>query len=885
MKVLLIVVSLALGLALPQLHAQARDDSTFTDANWVSLGGLPGADVVEQAGGEVLAAVVDTAGNLFIGGVFTMAGDKAVNSVAKWDGSAWSALGSGVILNGARGIVNALAASGTNLFVGGRFDTAGAVSVNHIAKWDGRGWSALGSGVDPMDQVLSLAVSGSILYVGGSLHAAGGITVHGVAKWDGTAWSALGTGVEGNEVLALAVVGTDLYAGGRFNAAGGVPSRHLARWDGVAWRSMGAGTAASPALNDWVLALTAAGTNLYAGGRFGSFGANERIRRVAKWDGSVWTPFGSGVGDPVWPGVGEVNALAVSGKDVYVGGTFKSVFTTSGGAQTVNSIARWNGTGWVAVGSESEDTRVYALALLGTNLYAGGRFQEMGGLGVRNLARWNGKTWSPFGSGILSGVRSLTIWGTNLYAGGTFATAGGIRVNNISKWNGKAWSALGSGLTGGESGVWALAASGTDLYAGGGFTHSGGVQVNRVARWNGRTWSGLGTGIDAGTVYALAVSGTNLYVGGGFGKAGDVAASRIARWNGRTWSPLGAGVDSTVYALAVSGANVYAGGNFRKAGGANADYIAKWDGDTWSHLRSGMSGPVWALAVSGPDLYAGGTFLSAGGVFSASRVARWNGAAWSALGSGLDDTVFSLMVLGQDLYAGGAFGVAGGAVAKGIAKWDGKTWSSLGSGVTTPAGAGTAVVALAASGTDLYAGGGFTIAGGQGSAYVAKALLLGLVTTNATYAREVGSPLKIPLAEIAWDVNSNPVAVQWAGPSEQGATLHWDEAFLYYLPVNNKSDYFAYTVTNGSGSAAGTITVTLRGHIATSITASLGSCRIEFAGSPDFQYDVQRTTTLEPTVNWTTITATPISPRADGSFDFADASAPSSTAYYRTVRR
>jgi hypothetical protein len=41
-----------------------RIDPTFSDDNWVSMGGLPGAV------GLVTAAVVDGAGNLYIGGNF-----------------------------------------------------------------------------------------------------------------------------------------------------------------------------------------------------------------------------------------------------------------------------------------------------------------------------------------------------------------------------------------------------------------------------------------------------------------------------------------------------------------------------------------------------------------------------------------------------------------------------------------------------------------------------------------------------------------------------------------------------------------------------------------------------------------------------------------------
>jgi prepilin-type N-terminal cleavage/methylation domain-containing protein len=76
-------------------------------------------------------------------------------------------------------------------------------------------------------------------------------------------------------------------------------------------------------------------------------------------------------------------------------------------------------------------------------------------------------------------------------------------------------------------------------------------------------------------------------------------------------------------------------------------------------------------------------------------------------------------VSGSDVYAGGNFTTAGGSAANYIAKWDGSAWSALGSGMGGTAFPG--VNALAVSGSDLYAGGFFTTAGGKVSGYAARA--------------------------------------------------------------------------------------------------------------------------------------------------------------------
>jgi hypothetical protein len=196
------------------------------------------------------------------------------HNIAKWNGSAWSVLSSGVGGSSYTPIC-ALAVSGPDLYAAGYFGTAGGGAVNNIAKWDGSAWSALGSGIwgPPSGSsfcVYALAVSGPDLYAGGAFTTAGGVAVNGIAKWDGSAWSALGSGMGGyGSVYALTVIGTNLYAGGYTRTAGGVPANNIARWDGSAWSALGSG------VNDDVWALAADGLgHLFVGGYFSVAGTN-----------------------------------------------------------------------------------------------------------------------------------------------------------------------------------------------------------------------------------------------------------------------------------------------------------------------------------------------------------------------------------------------------------------------------------------------------------------------------------------------------------------------------------------------------------------------------------------------------------------------------------
>ncbi len=74
------------------------------------------------------------------------------------------------------------------------------------------------------------------------------------------------------------------------------------------------------------------------------------------------------------------------------------------------------------------------------------------------------------------------------------------------------------------------------------------------------------------------------------------------------------------------------------------------------------------------------------------------------------------------------------------------------------------------------------------------------------------------------------------------------------------------------------------GSAAESITASGSSATIQFSGVVGYEYHIQRTDSLTSPMTWTTLTASPLSPAADGSFSFIDTNAPSGTAYYRLVQ-
>jgi hypothetical protein len=660
---------------------------------------------------------------------------------------------------------------GPALYVGGFFVSAGGVAASSIAKWNRTSWSALGSGVSYYSgpgTISALAVfddgSGPALYAGGTFTSAGGVAATGIAKWDGSSWSSVGNGVNGQVWTMTAFddgYGPALYVGGDFNGASGVAAYEIAKWNGN-WSAAGNG------LNYVVTSMTVfndgSGQALYAGGGFDTAGG-VHVNHVAKLKAGIWSPLGTGI---MVTKFGSVDSLAVfndgSGNALYVGGDFYE----AGGVLT-KGIARWNGTSWSAPGTEGYNgvnIGVRALSVFDGDLFAGGSFLSLDGTYENCIAAWNGSHWSAVGTQgdgipqsiqIYPAVYAMRVFdngsGPALYVSGTFQVIGGQPLASIAKWSGASWSSLGSGFVGDAFCMEVYDdGSGQALYVGGGFPSAGGLSNQVIAKWDGATLSALGTGLtgDYSEVVRSLLSfddgtGTALYAAGTFTAAGGIAVPGIARWNGTNWSAVGSGVrtnnDFVCGALTAfddgSGPALYvATAEWTNPGGE----IAKWNGTSWSELGSGLSGGkgppsanVSAMAAfvdeSGPALYVAGSFTSAGGI-PVQHIAKWNGRAWSALGvpgDGIPGIVAAMTVFddgsGPALYVIGSFHLAGHVAAESIAKWSGTTWSPVGGGLSAVAG-GPECLAIFNDGgpgpANLYVAGTFDTAGGLSSTGIAE---------------------------------------------------------------------------------------------------------------------------------------------------------------------
>jgi hypothetical protein len=302
---------------------------------------------------------------VYAAGQFDSAGQLPAFNVAKWDGSSWTNLGTGV-----PGAIYTQEFYNGELYAGGIFDSVSG-SAGNIAKWNGSTWSGVGGGLN--NSVHSLCVYNGELYAGGYFTIAGLDSAYHIAKWNGNTWSTVGNGTNG-PVATMIVYNNELYVGGDFTEAGDQSALNIARWNGSTWSAIGNG------MDNVVTCFATDQNNLYAGGWFTMAGTVPAMQ-VARWDGTNWHALGSGVygGYLGW----GVQALAMHNNKLYAGGEFYEA-----GGVTAYYVAAWDGSNWSSLGAGTDH---FAFSFLSTDscLYVGGIFGTVNQNIIANrIAKW-----------------------------------------------------------------------------------------------------------------------------------------------------------------------------------------------------------------------------------------------------------------------------------------------------------------------------------------------------------------------------------------------------------------------------------------------------------------------------------------------------------------
>lgn len=305
------------------------------DGTWSAVG------TGVSAGNPVYSILVSRSGKIYAGGGFTaMAGVANTNKIAYYDPTdgAWHAMGTGA---GASGDVWTLTEGpdGT-IYAGGDFSAMGGVAnTKCIAKWNGSAWSAMGTGgVAATTQIRALMwnAASTLLYVGGNFTDIGGSGADYLATWNGSAWAVVGSAAALNgNVYALARQPNSslgMYVGGAFTNAGAVAAAdYIAAWSGSAY------TALSTGMDSDVDALVVLSNGLlYAGGAFTTAGG-VAVTYNAVWNGAGFQPIGTGFNATLYS-IGDI-----AGPSAYFGGAF----STAAGFTLNDGLVLYNGTNFV----------------------------------------------------------------------------------------------------------------------------------------------------------------------------------------------------------------------------------------------------------------------------------------------------------------------------------------------------------------------------------------------------------------------------------------------------------------------------------------------------------------------------------------------------------
>ncbi|HEX6790855.1 MAG TPA: hypothetical protein VF247_06065 [Candidatus Krumholzibacteria bacterium] len=330
----------------------------------------------------------------------------------------------------------------------------------------------------------------------------------------------------------------------------------------------------------------------------------------ANTQAGTWTALGSGLN-------GSVNDLAVLGTRLIAGGSF-----TQAGGLPAYSIAAWDGTSWSPFGSGLKlgiyNATVNAIAAHNGQLVAVGQFTEAGGVAVQNVALWDGTSWSALGAGLKGDASGVASFDGKIFAARTQAFPPyGVQQAYIEWWNGSAGLWYSSGTFGPPQGsdwirVNALDAIGDRLYMG---SYATSVPGSSFA-YNGTTWQYIGQA--SYNLYAYEQFGGELFAGG----AGALVEKYTPPSTWTSLDPAWVPECGFVFDMQLHNGALIAGGRFTAGCMPNPNVVA-WDGSSWSGLGAGMNGDVKALTEFNSHLIAGGNFTAADGS-PAARIAQWN---------------------------------------------------------------------------------------------------------------------------------------------------------------------------------------------------------------------------------------------------------------------
>lgn len=331
---------------------------------------------------------------LYLIGGFSLFNSDTIGGIGRWNGSTVTTFGCGVdwdcithiLPDGFYPQVNGITRYNADIYITGFFNTAGNKTVNSIARWDGTSWYNIGTGLKGIDGNkgggIGLKLINNELYVFGGFDSVAGIAANSIAKYDGSNWNAVHNfpviptdiGAK-NRINDISYYNNELYVCGNLNNLPIGTIFNIVKWDGTNWISVGSGIRGSIVFVNKMLVYH---NELIVAGLYSkNDDPNNPGNNIAKWDGNQWSELGEGVD-------GAIHDMKVHNDTLYVCGAFKHA-----SGIPADGIAKWDGSKWCGFGTTFDNT-VGTLEFYRDTLYIGGGFWTINGDSIQFLAKWTG---------------------------------------------------------------------------------------------------------------------------------------------------------------------------------------------------------------------------------------------------------------------------------------------------------------------------------------------------------------------------------------------------------------------------------------------------------------------------------------------------------------
>lgn len=613
-----------------------------------------------------VTAIVNSSSTVYLGGVFSRVSSAPIGEAATIN-TTTAARAAGVAeVTG--GLVSAMVPDGSGgWYLGGTFTFVGGSPRSGLAHIKASGLLDTGFHPSLTGSVAALALSSGTLYVGGTFHMGTHTDLVALRAGTGAVQTNVTASVNG-PVDALLRSGGTLYVGGSFTqldsaAHAGLGAIAAGNGQPVSGFDSSVGVNAQIAVS----ALAISGSNLYLGGNFGTVDSSSRngLAAVDKSTGAL-----DGAFTPDIASGGAIHALAIgSSGPLYVGGQWDDSISHFHNVAALDANSGAGDPSFTVALSPSDvltPASVASLLLSGSRLYVGGSFAKVNLTQAYNLAAVSPSTgslisgWHPNPGGRID---ALTLVGTKLEAGGDVRFLGGTPRHSLAALNISNGSLVSSFAPNVGTYVFSLLLSGGTLYVGGGIP--GGLAAVHAS--NGSPVAGFASPLN-GYVNTMVMSGGTLYVGGALTDGMDRNLAALNPATGGTDSTFSAQAGSPgsfVVSLDVSGGTLYAGGEFTTLDGVTRNFIgavSATDGSLITGFNPNANRIVNTLAISGGELFIGGGFTSIGSTSTTAvaAVSPSSGITNGAFTPTFDAAVQTMIVSGTTLYAAGPFTLVDG---------------------------------------------------------------------------------------------------------------------------------------------------------------------------------------------------------------------------------